>query len=111
MQTTPSFGTQLLMQAANDTIDISAEQRAALRFRLTGPALVLILFVAALGAFALGMGFGVSDWHNWLVTIFFSLLITIFVYTIIDLDSPQSGFVRINLTPLVEVQRSMSSAP
>jgi hypothetical protein len=100
-------GTSLLMQITNDTIDISAEQRAALVFRLQGSALFLVFFVALLGAGAVGLAFGVANWHNWLVSIAFSLLLTILVYTIIDLDSPQSGFVRVNLTPLYQQQQSM----
>ena len=101
------LGVLLLMQVTNDTIDISAEQKAALSFRLRGSALALVFLVAVLGAVALGLVFGYTDFRNWLVSTIFSLLLTMFVYTIIDLDSPQSGFVRVNLTPLYEQQQSM----
>jgi hypothetical protein len=108
MRTNPrQLGVSLLMQVTNDTIDISAEQRAALNFRLRGSALALVFLVALLGALALGLVFGYTDFRNWLVSTIFSLLLTMLVYTIIDLDSPQSGFVRVNLTPLYEQQKSM----
>jgi hypothetical protein len=101
----------LLVSETNDTIDISAEQRAALSFRFTGSALALMFFVGALGALAMGMIFGSNHYHNWSVSIGFSLLLAMLLYTIIDLDSPQSGFVRVSLTPYIELQQSMEQNP
>jgi hypothetical protein len=101
----------LLMTVTNDTIDISSEQRAALSFRFGGSALVLMFFVGAMGALAMGMIFGCSRYHNWLVTVGFSVLLALLLYTIIDLDNPQSGFVRVNLTPFMEQQQSMLQNP
>jgi len=108
MRTNPrQLGVSLLMQVTNDTIDISAEQKAALSLRLPGSALFLVFLVAVLGALAIGLVFGYTDFRNALVSAIFSLLLTVLVYTIIDLDSPQSGFVQVNLTPLYDQQQSM----
>ncbi len=108
MRTSPrQLGVSLLMQVTNDTIDISSEQRAALNFRLRGSALFLVFLVAVVGALAIGLAFGYTAFRNAFVSIVFSLLLTMLVYTIIDLDSPQSGFVRVNLTPLYDQQQSM----
>jgi ABC-type multidrug transport system fused ATPase/permease subunit len=103
-----SQGASLLMQVANDVIDTSAEQLSALHYRLRGPALSLVFLVAILGAMAVGLGFGCTDSRNWIVAIMFAVLMTFLVNTIIDLDSPQSGRIRMNLTPLIIQQQSMA---
>ncbi len=96
-----------LMTVTNDTIDISAEQRAALSFRFGGSALFLLFLVGGMGALAMGMVFGCNHYHNWYVSIGFSVLLAALLYTVIDLDNPQSGFVRVSLTPFIVQQQSM----
>ena len=59
----------------------------------------------------MGMIFGCNHYHNWSVSIGFSVLLSLLLYTIIDLDSPQSGFVRVSLTPFIEQQQSMLQNP
>ncbi len=101
------LGVMLLTQETNDVLDKTAEQNAALRFRLRGTSLLLILFVALLGAVAIGITFGVSNWQNALISLGFCFLLIGLVWTIIDLDSPQSGFIRINLMPLYDARAAM----
>jgi len=102
-----SQGASLLMQVSNDVIDISAEQYAAFNYRLRGPGLFLIFLVAVVGSMTLGFGFGCTDSRNWFVSIVFALLLAFLVSTIIDLDSPQSGRIRVNLTPFDTQQQNM----
>jgi hypothetical protein len=103
-----SQGRSLLMQVTNDVIDTSAEQYSAITYRLRGPALALVLLVAFLGSVCIGLGFGCTGSRNWFVSIIFAVLMTFLVNTIIDLDSPQSGRVRTNLTPLYIQQQGMA---
>jgi hypothetical protein len=97
----------LLIQSVNPMFDLGEDQRAALSFRLQGPALVLIEFVSLIAAFLIGFGFGQSGGAHLLVTFLFCLLLVALVYVIIDLDSPRTGFLRVNLIPLIQVQQEM----
>lgn len=103
-----SLGASLLMQTTNDVIDVAAEQYAAFNYRLNGPAVYLILLVAVLGAVTIGIGFGLTDTRHWVVSIIFALLMTFLVDVILDLDSPRSGRILANLTPLYMEQQNMA---
>jgi hypothetical protein len=99
------------MQTTNDMIDLSAEQRAALSFRFGGLALAAILFVTAVGALALGLAFGYGNLRSWFIALLFALLLGWLAFTIVDIDTPQAGFAKVNLTPLYDQQQSMILAP
>ena len=101
-------GASLLMQVTNDVIDISGEQRAELAFRFGGHALTFILFVTAAGALALGLAFGYGNLRNLFIALLFVLILTWLSFSIIDLQTPQTGFARVNLSPLYLQQQSMA---
>lgn len=105
-----NLGFSLLMQVTNDVIDLSAEQRAALAFRFGGIALVFILFVTAVGALALGLAFGYGNLRSLFIALVFAVLLGWLAFTVIDLDTPQAGFARVNLSPLYLQQQSMVPA-
>ena len=105
------LGNALLMQVTNDVIDISGEQRAELTFRFSGIALLFILFVTAIGALALGLAFGYGNLRSWSLALLMVVLLGWLSYTIVDLDTPQAGFARVNLTPLYLQQQSMVPSP
>lgn len=107
LATRPLPGLMLLTLSVNDMFGLGSDQRDALDFRLRGPALALILLVSLVAAFLIGLGFGQSLSPHWLISIVFSILLVALVYTIIDLDSPQAGLIRVNLLPLVEAQQAM----
>ncbi len=96
----PVPATSLITQSVNAMFDVGADQRAALGFRLRGVA-----------AFMIGLGFGHSQSHHWLVSVTFCLLLVALTYAIIDLDSPQAGLIRVNLLPLEQAQQTMLQEP
>jgi len=107
----PVPATSLITQSVNAMFDVGADQRAALGFRLRGPALGLIVFVSLIAAFMVGLGFGQSQSLHWLVSVTFSLVLVALMYAIIDLDSPQAGLIRVNLLPLEQAQQTMLQEP
>jgi len=91
-------------------IDISGEQRAELAFRFGGNALIFILFVTAAGALALGLAFGYGNLRSWFIAVLFVVILTWLSFSIVDLQTPQTGFARVNLSPLYVQQQSMAQA-
>jgi len=97
---------QLLAEALNSTIDAGREQEAALNNRVPAEIAALLVIVAVVAAALLGYGFGINNAPRRVMTAIFCLLITMIVYTIFDLDRPQSGLITVNLDPL----RSLAAA-
>lgn len=90
----------LLVEALNNMIDMSRERDAALLNRVPAEIGLLLVVVSAVAAALLGYGFGLNDRRRTVMTTVFVLLMTMIVFTIFDLDRPQSGYIRINLNPL-----------
>lgn len=102
-----TFSLSLLQQTINDMFDRGADQRAALNLRLRYPATTLIFLASIIGAFMIGLAFGQSHTANWLISVSFCILLVAFVFVIVDLNDPRSGVIRVNVSPLVDVRRSM----
>lgn len=97
----------LLVQTLNDTIDLSSEQTAALTNTVPAEVLALLVFVSVVATALMGYGFGLSNTRQPGISLLFALLMTAVVYTILDLDRPQQGFIKVNLGPLVAQSDSM----
>jgi hypothetical protein len=96
----------LLTQALNNMIDVSARQSAALQSRLPIVMLVLVLVVSFVAATLVGLHFermrGLPGFLGLIVALLFATVIT----TVVDLDRPQAGLVRVSLRPLqMQVQQ------
>ncbi|HKX17742.1 MAG TPA: hypothetical protein VJT33_07015 [bacterium] len=90
----------LLTQALNHMIDVHAEQSAALKTHLPSAMLALVLVVSIVATMLVGVHFerlrGVQTFLGLVV----ALLLATVVTGIVDLDRPQLGLVRVNLSPL-----------
>lgn len=86
----------MVLSSLNDVIDIATTREVALNTH--PPMLVyILLFVLALAS-ALVAGFEMGGQRNrpWLHTIVYAVALTITIYTILDLEFPRSGIVRID---------------
>jgi hypothetical protein len=101
LRTHPSdLGLSLLVQALNDTINVSAEQRQALSSHVPTTVVVLTLLLVTLGALSLGMSFALTNARPPLLSLVYVVASVLVIQMIIDYDRPGSGFVTVNLTPL-----------
>jgi hypothetical protein len=90
----------LLTQTLNETIDMSASQSALLKTHLPLPVVALIVLVSVLVAMLVGVSFGRAGTVQPVTSIVLCIVFGVVIYTIVDLDRPQRGFIRTNLTPL-----------
>lgn len=102
-----NLGRSLLMQALNDTIDVSGEELNALTHHVPTTILVLTFGLVALGAVLIGFGFARSGANPRVLAAAYILSTVLVMDMIVDLDRPQTGFVHVNLDPLVVQLRSM----
>ena len=97
----------LFTSSLNDVIDVSSEQKAARDNRVPDAVLWLLFSVAVLSGALGGFAFGATRHRNVLVTLTFSVLVSLVVFTILDLDRPRRGVIQVDLTPMRELQESL----
>lgn len=98
-----SLPVSLLMQSVNEVIDLHSKRVAAGRNHVPTPVLVMLLFVAAVTMGWVGAGVGVGNRRGTSTTVLLSLLISLVVGVIVDLDQPRGGLIRISQQPLADL--------
>ncbi len=89
----------LVVQSLNAMFDAGIAEESALRNRVPGSILALVVAVTLISAFLDGIGFAASG-RRYVTGAMIAVLLTLVVTTIFDLDRPQQGFVRVDLTGL-----------
>ena len=102
-----AVGLSLLTSSLNDVIDVSSEHKAARDNRVPDAVLWLLFSVAILSGALGGFAFGATRHRNMLVTLAFSVLVSMVIFTIIDLDRPRRGVIQVDLAPMRELQESL----
>lgn len=95
------------ISSLNETIDLDASRRFALRSHVPGVVWILVLSVAACGCVASGYAAGASGVRGGFTNFTLPLLIAIVVTLIADLDRPRGGLIGISQQPLVDLKESM----
>lgn len=101
--------TILLMPALNSMFDISTVRTAA---RENHPPLVIFAMLAGIAlasSMMAGYGMAGASRRSWLHTLGFSLILSVSVYVILDLEFPRLGLIRVDAYDhfLVDVRNSM----
>lgn len=104
-----NLGLSLLMQALNDTIDVSAEQLQALTSHVPTAVVVLTLVLVTLGSLSLGLRFGIDGARPPALSAAYVVAFVVVITMMIDYDRPQSGFVTVNLNPIRIQLQSMQN--
>ena len=103
--------TLLLVPALNDMFDLEAERKAAIS--LHNPALVFVLLIGVglmtcvLGGYALSA----RGWRSWLHGSVYALTLALTIYTVIDLDNPRFGLIRLDAADkmLIDLRDTMQA--
>lgn len=107
----PRIGLTLLVQTLNDTIDVAAEQRQALTAHVPTEIVFLTLVLVTLGALSLGLRFAIDKVRPAGLSAVYVVASVVVISMMIDYDRPQSGFIKIDLTPVVLQLQSMQRQP
>jgi hypothetical protein len=87
--------TSQLIPALNDMIDITTTRRAAGESTIPD-SIMYFLFILCLSAAYL-MGYENKTMMDWIVVIGFSTMLSVTIFTIIDLDRPRSGLINMDV--------------
>lgn len=99
-----SVAVYAFVQALSTMIDESGQEEAILSAHVPDEVIVTLAVVIAFASILLGVGFGRTDRRGVLGIILFAVVIGLVVATIVDLDRPQRGFIRVSLRPLQELR-------
>ena len=94
----------LVMPALNEMIDITTARTVALRTHTPILIIDLLFGLALLSAMIAGYGMCPAKKRNLLLTVLFSMATSFTVYTVMDLDNPTSGFIRLTAAERVMSQ-------
>ncbi|OOG70592.1 DUF4239 domain-containing protein [Algoriphagus sp. A40] len=86
--------TSEIVPALNEMIDLSTSRLAAGQANIP-PSIQLFLIILCISSTFL-LGYERKDEFDWILVVGFSLLLSITVFSIIDLDRPRSGFVTLD---------------
>lgn len=103
----PSPVTVSYITSLNETIDLDTTRKAAMRNHVPAAVWLLLLSVAACGAWASGYGSGTGGLRSKFNQIVFPLLIAVVITLISDIDRPRRGLVGLDQQPLEELLDSM----
>jgi hypothetical protein len=87
---------KLLLPALNEMIDITTTRAVALRTHLPGLILWLLVVVALLSGLLAGYTMAKRGRRSWLHMVVYAGVVAATVYTVIDLDNPRSGLIRVD---------------
>ena len=102
-----NLGYSLLLQTLNETIDLSSEQFVVLTSHVPTTIVTMTLGLVLLGATLIGFGFARSKKNPRVLGLAYTLACAIVVNMMVDLDRPQTGFIRVDLTPLASQLAAM----
>ena len=92
----PAPATQLLLPALNDMFDITTTRTAALKMHPPTVIFCLLVIVFLLCSVLGGFAMAARGQRSWLHILIFLAILTLTFYTIIDLEYPRMGLIRID---------------
>jgi len=90
------YAAELVLPAVNDMIDVTTERKVALSTQIPELVLVLLFGVSLFSALLAGTGMSRYGVRHIVHGSIFAAAVTLTVYTILDLDSPRGGLIRLD---------------
>lgn len=97
----------MLASALNDMIDVSADRKEARQNRVPELVLWMLLVTAAVSGALGGYAFGAAGHRSLLATLGFAVMVSMVVFTVLDLDRPRRGLIRVDYSGMTELRQSM----
>ena len=97
--------TGAFVKSLNDMIDMQGKRNALLQLHVPEVVLLLLFVVFISAGGMIGYSGGLSGKRIIAPVVLVSLLITLIVFIIIDLDRPKRGLIKVNQSSIVEIPR------
>ncbi len=90
----------LVLSTLSEVLSVSAEQDAAFADYIPPAVVLMLVFISVLSAGLMGFRLGCQGGSGALAGGMLAFMLALILGTIIDLDQPQRGFIRVSLEPL-----------
>jgi Na+/glutamate symporter len=100
----------LFIQSLNDLIDTSGTRDAALNRHVPDFVLLVMFTTIVLMTATLGYASGIAGHRVTLAAFVLVVLIALFVYLILDLDSPRRGVIRVSHDSMLSLEQAIGAA-
>jgi hypothetical protein len=100
---------KLLLPALNDMIDVTTTRNVALHTRLPSLILTLLIFLALMSGLLAGHAMAKRQRRGWLHEVLYATFVAITIYSVLDLDNPRAGLIRLDVADraIVELRNSI----
>lgn len=95
----------LILGGMNEMFDARSEQDALFRIKLPKSISYLLLICSTLVVALVGYGYGLAGARHFAFTAMLSVVISLTLFVLLDLDRPRRGLIRISPDPLVYLQK------
>ncbi len=102
------FPTGLFIQSLNEVIDVHSKRLRAVLDHIPGSILILLFVVAIFGMAAIGYGCGLGNGRFLISRLSMAVLIAMVMLTIIDLDQPGRGLIRVSQQSMMSLRDNMN---
>lgn len=102
----PQFD-KTVLPPLNEVIDLHTVHIMTMYRHLPLLVLCVLIACAMLALISLGYGCGLRNRRNFILTSGLGLLLAMVFWLVIDLDYPRAGILRINQSPMLDLQKSM----
>ena len=100
----------LFMGSTNDLIEIYNHRVTfTFEYRIPTTILLVLLIITLFSMSILGYQFGISGKKNTILGVFISIIFASLMWLILALDRPEQGFMRLNQTPILTLQKQLNS--
>jgi hypothetical protein len=103
--------TGLFISSLNDVIDAHAARVKAATDHVPPPVLMVLLCAAGVTSFIMGYGAGLARRKVLIPPLAIVLVITMVMMTVVDLDQPQSGLLKVSQQSMEDLRDSMTVTP
>ncbi len=96
-------------KSLNDVIDSQSKRNALLQMQVPEVVLILLFIVFISSGGIMGYSAGLSGKRMFAPIVLVSLLITLIVFIIIDLDRPKRGLIQVNQSVMIDLQINLNN--
>lgn len=100
-----------IVPAANEVIDLSSTRTWANRNHVPEPVLVLLMVSVLVACLLLGHSSGQTERRHLSLWLTSNTIFALVLFVVLDFDRPRRGLIRVDQTPLIELNTSLSTKP
>lgn len=101
----------LFLNSLNEMIDLHDKRLSAFENRIPQMVLLLLFVCGTMTVLVTGYGCGLGNRRNLVPAAMMSIILTMVILVIMDLDLPQRGFIRISQQSMIRLQQSLNPGP